>query len=177
VPAQVQPSRPAPPRPGGGRNDPISRIIIDGRNVQRSLERGSGAGSLPTAALVARLRAAFSPPTEVELILDGHAGGSPFGRVAPGLTVAFSRSRTADDHIAERAGQVYGELGTVGAWAVVVVSDDREVRDQARRSGLRVERTAWLGERLARPAGPAAPRPGATGRPQRGATIGNRSRG
>ena len=77
------------------------RVLIDGRNVQRALERGPRP-SLPTAALVARLRAAFSPPTEVELILDGHAGRDPPGRIAPGLCVVFTKGATADQVIGDR---------------------------------------------------------------------------
>ena len=136
-----------------------ARVLIDGRNVQHALARAAGAANLPTAAVVARLRAAFSPPTEVELILDGHAGGSPFGRVAPGFHVAFTRGATADFVIGERVTEAFRALGPVGAWSVVVVTDDREVREHARRSGVRVEGTAWLVDRLA-PAsiGNAAPR-------------------
>jgi len=103
---------------------------------------------LPTVALIARLRAAFAPPTEVELILDGHAGGGPSGRLAPGFSVSYSRHATADEVIGDRVAEALLALGPVGAWSVVVVSDDREVRDQARRNGARVEGTAWLASRL-----------------------------
>jgi len=127
----------------------VARVLIDGRNVQRALERGSAPGSVPTAALVARLRAAFSLPTEVELILDGHPGRTPTGRIAPGFGVTFSRGATADAVIADRAAEALRSLGPAGAWSVLVVSDDREVRDHARRHGVRVEGTAWLGARLA----------------------------
>ena len=138
-----------------------SRILIDGRNVQFALARGvRGAGQgLPTAALVARLRAAFGPPNEVELTLDGHAGGSPSGRVAPAFTVTFSRHATADQVIGDRVAEALRALGPAGAWSVIVVTDDREVRDQARRNGARVEGTAWLVDRLAAPP-PDARRPG-----------------
>jgi hypothetical protein len=133
-----------------------ARILIDGRNVQHALARVAGAADVPTAVLVARLRAAFSPPIEVELILDGHPGGSgsPFGRVAPGFQVVFTRHSTADQVIGQRVSEAFESLGAGGAWSVVVVTDDREVRDHARRSGVRVEGTAWLVGRLhARPGG------------------------
>ena len=132
---------------GTGDRGAVARVLVDGRNVQHALARGTGS-SLPTAALVARLRAAFSPPTEVELILDGHAGGIPQGRVSPGLTVVFTKGWTADQVIGERVTEAFRTLGPVDAWAVLVVTDDREVRDHARRNGVRVESTAWLGERL-----------------------------
>ena len=142
--------------PAGGPGDGPARVLVDGRNVQHALARAAGAGDLPTAALVARLRAAFSPPTEVELILDGHAGGSPQGRVAPGLTVVFTRGATADDAIGERVSEAFRVLGAAGAWSVLVVTDDRQVRDHARASGVRVEGTAWLVGRLGG-GGPAGP--------------------
>ena len=154
--------------PAGGSRDPISLLLIDGRNVQYALGRGTGASGvtpsapLPTATLIPRLRAAFSPPTEVELILDGHAAGSPQGKIAPGFVVSFTRSRIADEVIVERATEAARAAGPVGAWSVVVVTDDREVRDGSRRSGVRVEGTAWLADRLAgriasAPRAPAAP--------------------
>ena len=124
------------------------RLLVDGRNVQRAMERGSAAGSLPTASLIALLRAGF-PDAEVELVLDGHPRGSPAGRVAPGLSVSYSRHATADQVIGDRVAEALRQLGPAGAWEVTVVSDDREVRDHALRNGARVEGTAWLGERVA----------------------------
>ena len=121
---------------------------MDGRNVQRGLERGSAAGSLPTPSLIALLRAAF-PDTELELVLDGHARGSPTGRVAPRLSVTYSRHATADQVIGDRVVEALRELGPAGAWVVTVVSDDSEVRDHALRNGARVEGTTWLAERVA----------------------------
>jgi len=133
--------------PGGG--SAVGRILIDGRNVQHALARDSGGSALPTSALVARLRAAFSPPTEVELILDGHSGGGPSGRLAAGFTVTFSRHASADAVIGDRVTEALRALGPAGAWSVVVVTNDREVRDHARRNGARVEGSAWLADRLA----------------------------
>ncbi len=129
---------------GGG----VTRVLIDGRNVQRALQRGSTQGSLPTATLVAQLRAAFAPPIEVELILDGHAGPTPTGRIAPGFSVMYSRGTTADHVIGQRVIEVFRELGPVESDTVMVVSDDREVRDQARANGVRVQGTAWLAGHL-----------------------------
>jgi len=155
------------------------RLLIDGRNVQRALERGAAPGSMPTSSLIAMLRAAF-PETELELVLDGHARGSPVGRVAPGFSVAYSRHATADQVIGDRVVDALRQLGPAGAWSVTVVSDDREVRDHALRNGARVEGTAWLAERMAALAGrgagighgraPRGPRP-ATGRSSRGPRV------
>lgn len=121
--------------------------------------RGGPGGALPTSALVARLRAAFSPPTEVELILDGHSGGGPSGRLVRGFTVTYSRHASADAVIGDRVAEALLALGPAGAWSVIVVTDDREVRDHARRNGARVEGTAWLADRLASP----TPAPGRAG--------------
>ena len=163
--ARARPGAAAGPRlaaePGRGAGVATGpRILIDGRNVQHALARGSanrpGGSSLPTSALLARLRAAFSPPTEVELILDGHADGGPSGRVAPGFVVTFSRHATADAVIGDRVAEALVALGPAGAWSVIVVTDDRDVRDHARRNGARVEATAWLAARLASPSTPPA---------------------
>jgi hypothetical protein len=145
-------------------------VLVDGRNVQHALARDLGS-SLPTAALVAQLRAAFSPGTPVELILDGHPGRGPQGRLAPGLTVVFSKGATADEIIGSRVTEAFRALGSVDTWSVLVVTDDREVRAHARRNGIRVEGTAWLGNRMRTAAGGAARGSAGTGfgnpRPQR----------
>ena len=149
---------------------PLQRVLVDGRNVQRALERGSAPGSLPTAALVARLRTAFPPPIEVELILDGHAGPTPTGRISPGFWVVFSRHASADSVIAERVVDALKWLGPVDVDSVLVVSDDREVAGHARRHGTRVQGTAWLAAHI--DAAAAAPARRGTsigqGRPPRG---------
>ena len=122
---------------------------------------GQGA-ALPTTALISRLRAAFSPPIEVELILDGHPAGSPAGRIAPAFSVTFSKHATADQVIGDRVAEALAALGPAGAWSVVVVSDDRAVRDHARRNGARVEGTAWLAGRIAATVGGTGRRAGTT---------------
>lgn len=147
APISVRPGR----RPAAGHapaDTGGARLLIDGRNVQRALERGAAPGSLPTSSLIALLRAAF-PGMGLELVLDGHARGSPTGQVAPGISVAYSRSTSADQVIAERVTEALRRLGPAGAWSVTVVSDDREVRDHAIRNGARVEGTAWLAGRVA----------------------------
>ena len=139
--------------PGPTQHAGSGRILIDGRNVQHALARmrDGGGAALPTTSLIARLRAAFTSPIEVELILDGHAGGGPSGRIAPAFTVTYSRHATADEVIGDRVAEALLALGPAGAWSVIVVSDDREVRDHARRNGARVEGTSWLADRLAAP--------------------------
>jgi len=137
----------------------LTKVLVDGRNVQRALERGKAPGSLPTAALVGRLRAAFQPPIEVELILDGHPGPTPTGRLSRGFSVVFSRGATADYVIGERVVDALKWLGPVEVDSVLVVSDDREVAAHARRHGARVQGTAWLAAHI----DAAAAAPGARG--------------
>jgi hypothetical protein len=167
------PARGGPSRGLVGGPSVAGRVLIDGRNVQYALARGGsprGGTPLPTVALIARLRAAFAPPTEVELILDGHAGGGPTGRIAPGFSVSYSRHATADAVIGDRVAEALLALGPVGAWSVIVVSDDRAVQDHARHNGARVEATAWLADRLRGGVTGARPKPGtsvAGGRPPR----------
>jgi YacP-like NYN domain len=127
----------------------VNRILIDGRNVQHALERGTAPGSLPTNALISQVRGAF-PGVEVELVLDGHPSGGPSGRVSPHLVVTFSRGRSADAVIGDRVSDTLAALGAGETFAILVVSDDRDVRDQARGRGAQVESTAWLGSRLER---------------------------
>lgn len=134
---------------------------MDGRNVQFALRRSTPA-DLPEAALVARLRAAL-PSLDVRLILDGHPGGGPQGRIAPGFVVAYGRSRDADSVIADLVADGARELGPAGSDAILVVSDDRAVRDQARRHGARVEGAAWLVDRMARAAASGSGRGGRPG--------------
>ena len=68
--------------------------------------------------------------------------------MSPGLDVAYSRHRSADQAIAERVRAAAQELGPIGIDAILVVSDDREVGAEARHHGARVVGTAWLTARL-----------------------------
>lgn len=126
----------------------IRRILVDGRNVQYALARGTAGGSVPTPVFVAQLRAAIPTGAKLELILDGFPSGGVTGHVSPGLDVAYSRHRSADQAIAERVRAAAFELGPIGIDAILVVSDDREVGAEARRVGARAVGTAWLIERM-----------------------------
>ena len=61
----------------------------------------------------------------------------------------FGRGVSADHVIAERVVEAFRALGPVEADTVMVISDDREVRAQALRNGVRVQGTAWLAGHLA----------------------------
>jgi hypothetical protein len=146
----------------------VELVIVDGRNLQGALARESR-GTLPTNALIAQVRAALPPSVTTRLILDGH--GSPSGRVSPRFEVLFSRARSADDVIAEDVAGRRDAVGPAATWGVLVVTDDRGLRDRVRRMGVDVEGTAWLASLLGRTASGTGRSPGASlghGRPPRG---------
>jgi hypothetical protein len=128
----------------------IQRLLVDGRNLQGAMRRTSVAGSVPDRTLVASVLAAVPPDAVTELVLDGYPSGGVVGRVGPRFRIEFTKGRTADQRIADLVEAAAAELGPIGIDGVLVVSDDREVRDQARLHGARVESTAWLLARMGR---------------------------
>jgi hypothetical protein len=146
-----RPGRPAaaPARRAGLAGD-VRRLLVDGRNLQGAMSRTSVAGPLPDRALVASVLAAAPPEAVTELVLDGYPTGGVVGRVGPRFRIEFTKGVTADRRIADLVEAAAAELGPIGIDGVVVVSDDREVRDQARLHGARVEGTAWLLARMGR---------------------------
>lgn len=114
------------------------------------MRRTSVAGSVPDRTLVASVLAAVPPDAVTELVLDGYPSGGVVGRVGPRFRIEFTKGRTADQRIADLVEAAAAELGPIGIDGVLVVSDDREVRDQARLHGARVEGTAWLLARMGR---------------------------
>lgn len=126
----------------------IRRILIDGRNVQAALARANGAGSLPTSVFTSQVLAAVPADAVTALLLDGYPSGGVVGRVGPRLRVEFTKGRSADQRIAQLVEQAALELGPIGVDGVLVVSDDREVGDQARLHGARCVGTAWLTGRI-----------------------------
>lgn len=144
--------------PAGPRSplDGVARLVVDGTNLLHQLARG---GAAPPAALVGRLRAAIPAPVFVDLVFDGMDAG-PKGRVATGMHVRFAGRRSADDVIAEIvAAETRGGADATAAAAILVVTDDRELRLRLQATGVRTARTHWLLARLDLPV-LAAPAPG-----------------
>jgi rRNA-processing protein FCF1 len=149
-----------PPRPGtppAASSHPtspfegIDRVIVDGTNLLYRLGGGSPA---PPAAIVGRIRAAVPAAVEIEVVFDG-AGHGVGGRVAQRMHVRYSGRRPADEVIVD----VVATGGPGAAARVLVVTDDRQLRDRLTAAGARTARLAWLTSRLDLPT-LAAPAPG-----------------
>jgi hypothetical protein len=140
------------------RTDPltgVSRVVIDGTNVLHALSRGPE--RQPPAALIGRLRAAIPAEIRIELVFDGPPDRGLFGaRIAHGLTVRYGGRHSADTVIVtlvEEVGIVAGgRPGSASAAdALLVVTDDRDLRHAVGRRGARTAGSAWLLRRLERP--------------------------
>ena len=127
---------------------------MDGTNLLHALRRGAQPGAAPPAALIGRLRGAIPPETQITLVFDGPPDRGVRGeRIAAGVTVQYSGRYTADTILVTLV-----EDATMGAEnpaeagdAILVVTDDRELRLALRRRGARTAGTQWLLGRLERP--------------------------
>jgi hypothetical protein len=129
----------------------IDRLVVDGTNLLFALRRGSGTGHggtpLPAAALVGRLRGAIQADVAIELVLDGPPDRGLRGvRIASGLTVRYSAPVSADAAI----GTLAGRLDGAARGALLVVTDDRELRQSLAMRGVRTAGAKWLIGRLER---------------------------
>jgi YacP-like NYN domain len=169
------------PRPGDGL-DPLAGVelvLIDGNNLLHALGPSSagpssGGPPMPQSAIIGRIRGAIPAGVRIELVFDGSPRGVT-GRLATGMTVEYSRRATADQLIHDRLARQLAEGGPASTWPILVVTDDRELRDGARDRGARSAGTAWLLRRLAGTDRPVHGRPGATpvSRPTPGTTLGH----
>jgi len=138
--------------------DPLTgtaRVLVDGNNLLGALRRG-GAGATE-AGLVARLRAAM-PGVAVELVFDGPPQRGVERTLTGGVTVRFARMRSADQVLIDELERVGRTGGPAATGAILVVTDDRALRDALRARGGRSAGTAWLIRRLDRHRGAPAPR-------------------
>jgi len=151
--------------------DPLAgtdRLLVDGTNLLHALRR-DGVGA-PPAALIGRLRGVVPAGVGIELILDGQPEPGMHGaRVASGLVVRHGGRRTGDAvllRLVEEA-RAAGE-GREAVDNILVVTDDRLLRQALMARGVRTAGTRWLIGRLDRgrlsapstgnARGPAAPR-------------------
>ncbi len=155
---------PAPVPGSAASSDPmagVERVFIDGSNLLFALGRGpvhgrererragqSGAPPIPPGAVIGRLRAAFPATVSVELVFDGRATGGVAGRLATGLRVSYSGRDTADRLIDEGVLAQLNADGPAGTWGILVVTDDRGLRNLVQSKGARIAGTAWLARRI-----------------------------
>jgi predicted RNA-binding protein with PIN domain len=134
----------------------VSRLLVDGNNLLHALSRGQD--RLPPAALIGRLRAAVPGETTIELVFDGPPEKGVRGeRIAHGVSVRYGGRFSADtilvtlvDDVAMVAGAPRGGASSATD-AILVVTDDRDLRFALQRRGARTAGTSWLVTRMERP--------------------------
>jgi hypothetical protein len=130
--------------------DPLAatrRLLVDGNNLLHALSRTKTAA--PPAALIGRLRGAIPASTSIEIIFDGPAERGIRGeRIAAGTTVRYGGPRTADAVILALVDDVRLVDGADGTATLLIVTDDRDLRHEARFRGARTAGSAWLLGRL-----------------------------
>lgn len=149
----------------------VERVFIDGNNLLYALARGARgpAGAFaPAGAVIGRLRAAFPPSVVVDLVFDGRPTGGVTGRLATGLRVSYSGRETADRIIDEGVSAQLAADGPAGTWGILVVSDDRGLREAVGAKGARTAGTAWLAGRIGRALEDRPPTTPGTSRTRRG---------
>lgn len=123
------------------------RLLVDGTNLLHSLSRAPGAAS--PAALIGRLRAVVPAPVAIELVFDGPPERGLRGeRIASGTSVRYGGPRSADAVILALIDDVRMVDGPDGTAGLLVVTDDRDLKYEARMRGARTAGSAWLLGRL-----------------------------
>jgi hypothetical protein len=140
----------------------VDRVIVDGTNLLYRLGASAG-GPAPASAIVGRMRGAIPVTVAIDLVFDG-VGHGVYGRLAQNMYVRYSGKRSGDDTILDLVSEA-AMHGAVAADKVLVVSNDRPLRDKAMAKGARSIPLQWLIERLD------VRLPAASG-PGRGASIG-----
>jgi hypothetical protein len=141
-------------RPVSRRNplEGVTRLLVDGTNLLHAIS--SGPDRQPPAALIGRLRGAIPAETAIVLVFDGQPERGVRGeRIAGGVTVQYAGRYSADTILVTLV-----EDATLGspspaqaADAILVVTDDRDLRLALRRRGARTAGTQWLIGRIERP--------------------------
>lgn len=157
--------------------DPLAatdRLLVDGSNLLHALTRGSGGGAAPPATVVGRLRGVVPPSVSIDLVFDGPAERGLRGeRIASGLTVRYSGPRTGDAVILSLVDEIGASGGAGATAAVLVVTDDRDLRHRLRARGARTAGCAWLIGRLDRPTRRSSPSVGNARPPHQGLAAAN----
>ena len=140
-----------PPAPRISPFDGTEKVIIDGTNLLFRL--GSGAGDpAPASAIVGRIRGAVPMEIAIDLVFDG-MGHGVYGRLAQKMAVRYSGRRPADDVILDLTSEYAMQHGGVSASdKVLVVTNDRGLRDLLAAKGARTAPLQWLIGKLDVPA-------------------------
>jgi predicted RNA-binding protein with PIN domain len=140
-------------------------LLVDGTNLLHAISQSKVAA--PRSALIGRLRGAVPLSIAIDLVFDGPAEPGLRGeRIATGLRIRYSGGRTADEVLLSLVDETRANDGPLGTAAILVVTDDRDLRHAIQIKGGRTARTAWLLgrlERTTRATGPRAARPRPTG--------------
>jgi hypothetical protein len=123
------------------------RLLIDGTNLLHTMSRTPGAA--PAATLVGRMRGIVPAPIAIELVFDGPPERGLRGeRIAAGTLVRYGGPRSADAVILALVDEVRLVDGPNGTAGLLVVTDDRDLKYEARMRGARTAGSAWLLGRL-----------------------------
>jgi hypothetical protein len=133
----------------------VTRLLVDGNNLLHAMS--SGPTRQPPSAVIGRLRAAIPAETSIELVFDGPPERGVRGeRIAHGVSVRYGGRFSADtilvtlvEDVAMVAGAPRGG-GSPATDAILVVTDDRDLRFALQRRGARTAGTAWLVGRMER---------------------------
>ena len=132
--------------------DPLhatDRLLVDGNNLLHALSASTTAA--PRSALIGRLRGAIPGSIAIDVVFDGPASPGLVGeRIAAGLHVRYGGRRSADAVLLAMVEEVRAADGPVATAAILVVTDDADLRRRLRAKGARLAGTSWLLGRLGR---------------------------
>lgn len=132
-----------PPGPRTTPFDGTEKLIIDGTNLLFRLGAGSG-GPAPASAIVGRIRGAVPMPITIDLVFDG-VGRGVYGRLAQKMAVRYSGRRPADDVILDLTSEFAMQNGgPAAADRVLVITNDRGLRDHLAAKGARTAPVQWF---------------------------------
>ncbi len=130
----------------------VTQLLVDGTNLLHAMS--SGPERQPPAALVGRLRGAIPAEVTIVLVFDGQPDRGTRGqRIAGGLTVRYSGRYSADTILVTLVedSSFGADSPAEAADAILVVTDDRDLRVALRRRGARTAKASWLIGRIERP--------------------------
>jgi hypothetical protein len=140
-----------PPAPRATPFDGTEKLIIDGTNLLFRLGAGAG-GPAPASAIVGRIRGVVPAAIAIDLVFDG-VGHGVYGRLAQKMAVRYSGRRPADDVILDLTSEFALQNGGPAASdKVLVVTNDRGLRDHLAAKGARTAPLQWLIGKLDVPA-------------------------